>query len=185
MSRIIAGTDRGRHLLTLAGEATRPSTDRTKEAVFSILQPRLRGARFLDLYAGSGQMGLEALSRGAASALFVENAREAMHVVRQNIARCSFAAAAETWLLPALQALRRAAAEKRQFDLIYVDPPWTEASRQLTLLEPLWEAVLVPGGRLILELDRQAAEPARIRGEEPLKTCHYGRAMVLFYGEKS
>ena len=90
MLRIITGTAKGKKLKTLEGEATRPTSERIKEAVFSAIQFDVEGRRVLDLFAGSGQMGLEAISRGAVSAMFVDSAREAMDIVKDNAKSVGF-----------------------------------------------------------------------------------------------
>ena len=88
--RIITGSQRGRKLLTLEGLHTRPTSEKVKEALFSIIQFEIEGRRVLDLFAGSGQLGLEALSRGARECVFVDNDRDAMRVIRQNAEKCGF-----------------------------------------------------------------------------------------------
>lgn len=118
--RIIAGSAKGRRLDT-PGEGTRPLTGRVREALFSILGDAVEGAAVLDLYAGSGSFGLEALSRGAAEALFVERARQAVVVLERNIAAVGLGGRVETSDVPAFLA-----ASTEQFDLVFVDPPYAE-----------------------------------------------------------
>ena len=89
--RVITGSARGRKLLTLEGEDVRPTTDRVKEAVFSVIQFETEGRRFLDLFAGSGQMGIEALSRGAKEAVFVDSAKKSVEIIRKNLASTKLA----------------------------------------------------------------------------------------------
>ena len=122
MMRIITGRARGVRLDTLEGERTRPTAERTKEAVFSTLQFRLRDTRVLDLFAGSGQLGLEAISRGATEAVFCDLAREAVEVIRKNIQKtrfetCSRVLCADfTAVLPTLTGTK--------FDIVFLDPPY-------------------------------------------------------------
>lgn len=122
--RIIAGSARGRPLLAPRGEDTRPTQDRVREALFNMLQGRLQDARVLDLFAGSGALGLEALSRGAAHATFVDKSPRAMQVLSQNVSALGFAAQAERMGTDAAQALRRLLKQQRRFDLIFLDPPY-------------------------------------------------------------
>jgi 16S rRNA (guanine966-N2)-methyltransferase len=146
--RIIGGTHRGRRLAAPKGP-TRPTTDRTREAVFNLLQSRadLRGARVLDLFAGSGALGLEALSRGAAEAVFVEKAGGALGVIRENAAALGFGPRARIVRADALRWLERG--EGNPFDLAFADPPY--ALDGLVRLPDLVLPHLVPGGLLVLE----------------------------------
>ena len=118
--RVITGTARGRQLKELEGMETRPTTDRVKEALFSIIQFDIEGRRVLDLFAGTGQLGIEALSRGAASAVFVEQRRDAAALVRDNLARCALSDQAQVVNGDALAYLRSG----EKFDLIFLDPPY-------------------------------------------------------------
>ena len=118
--RVIAGEARGRRLEALPGtEITRPTMDQVKEAMFSIVQFDLPGARVLDLYAGSGQLGIEALSRGAAEAVFVDRRPDAVRLVQENLALCGFTDRARVKSGDALAYLKSG----EKFDLIFLDPP--------------------------------------------------------------
>lgn len=128
--RVITGSARGRKLKELTGLDTRPTTDRVKEAIFSIIQFDLEGRRVLDLFAGTGQLGIEALSRGAAAAVFVEQRREAAALVRDNLELTGLASSARVVGGDAFAFLQSA---KETFDIIFIDPPF--AAR-------LWENAL-------------------------------------------
>ena len=119
--RVITGTARGRKLQTPAGTAVRPTSDMVKEAVFSIVQFEVEGARVLDLFAGSGQMGIEALSRGARSCVFVDNAKNSLAAVRENLRSCNLTAHAKVMAGDALVFLREYRGEP--FDIAFLDPP--------------------------------------------------------------
>jgi 16S rRNA (guanine966-N2)-methyltransferase len=136
--RIVAGEHKGRRLRTPAGAATRPTSDRVREALFSILGP-VEGLRVLDLYAGSGALGIEALSRGAASATFVESARPAVAAIRANLDAIGDGDA-EVAHSDVVGWLRAAVPRRRVFDLVFCDPPYDAAAR---VAEPLGE--LLPG----------------------------------------
>lgn len=125
MMRIITGSARGTHLFTLSGEATRPTSERTKEALFSILQQAPVGARVLDLFAGSGQLGLEALSRGATAAVFVDGSKEAADVVRRNAQKTHLSDRCEVVVADALSFLRTC--RRPPYDLVFLDPPYAAA----------------------------------------------------------
>lgn len=122
MMRIITGSARGTHLFTLPGDATRPTSERAKEAVFSMLQQKPMGARVLDLFAGSGQLGLEALSRGAKQAVFVDGAKEAVQILRKNAEKTHLADRAVISQSDALAYLR--SCREQPFDLVFLDPPY-------------------------------------------------------------
>lgn len=121
MMRIITGSARGTHLYTLEGEATRPTSERAKEALFSMLGERVIGAHVLDLFAGSGQLGLEALSRGAADCLFVDGSKQACSIVSRNAERTHLQDRATLKNSEALSLLRSC---RQQFDLVFLDPPY-------------------------------------------------------------
>ena len=130
MIRVIAGDFRGRRLKTPAGDKTRPTADRVREAWMSILQRSLRGARVLDLYAGSGALGLEALSRGAASADFVEVRRDALSALKANIATLKVADRVAVHRVDALRYAEQL--QPGQYDVVFADPPYaTDAAALL------------------------------------------------------
>ncbi|MGB7762328.1 MAG: 16S rRNA (guanine(966)-N(2))-methyltransferase RsmD [Bryobacteraceae bacterium] len=118
--RVIAGELRSRRIAGIPGDATRPTSDRLRETLFDILAPRIRGATFLDGYAGTGAVGIEALSRGAAHAWFLERSRAALQVLRQNLASLDLEARASVIAGPALLSLERFAAS-----IVFLDPPYT------------------------------------------------------------
>ena len=118
--RVITGTARGRVLRTLEGEDVRPTTDRVKEAVFSIIQFEIEGRRVLDLFAGSGQLGIEALSRGAASATFVDMSKDSLSAVKYNLEHTKLGDNAKVVQTDALSFLKLT---KDKFDIVFLDPP--------------------------------------------------------------
>ena len=151
--RIVAGRLGGRRFAAPAGDGTRPTSDRVREALFSVLGP-LDGARVLDLFAGSGALGLEALSRGAATATFVESSAAAVSTLRANLEALDLEA--EVRRQDARAFLRNAAAKQRAYDLVFVDPPYRLASRLAAELSPLLPPVLAAGARVVGESDRRA-----------------------------
>ncbi len=122
--RVIAGKARRILLKTAPGLDTRPTTDRIKETLFNILQPDLPGARVLDLFSGSGALGIEALSRGADSCVFVEKAPEALNCIRENLAACRLSDQARVMGTDVLSALNRLDGDEKAFDLVLMDPPY-------------------------------------------------------------
>ena len=128
MMRIITGRAKGIRLATLEGENTRPTSERVKEAIFSMIQFEIEGRRVLDLFSGSGQMGLEALSRGAESALMVDHAKAAVSVIKQNIAKTKLDGASVI-CADSLEFLRgegRKRNESAKYDIVFLDPPYAE-----------------------------------------------------------
>ena len=145
--RVIAGTARGRPLVAPHGARTRPITDRVKETLFGILGERVIDARVLDLYAGSGSIGIEALSRGAASCDFVEHDRRAVAAIRENLQRAGVAEQASVHAMDVMRYL--AQAEDERFGLAFVDPPYEERA----ILAPLERLAsrLVPGATVVVK----------------------------------
>jgi 16S rRNA (guanine966-N2)-methyltransferase len=151
--RVIAGRWGGRRLQAPPGADTRPTADRVREALFSVLGDRVEGARVLDLFAGSGALGIEALSRGAAEATFVDTAAPAIRTVRANLD--ALGAAAEVRRADARRFLGAASADARQYDLVFLDPPYRLAGRVGRELTGALPAVLAPGAAVVAESDRR------------------------------
>jgi 16S rRNA (guanine(966)-N(2))-methyltransferase RsmD len=151
--RVIAGAYGGRRLVAPPGDATRPTSDRVREALFSVLGTSVQGARVLDLFAGSGALGIEALSRGAASAVFVDRAPRAVEAVRANLAALEIAA--EVRRMEARSWLRTASARADAYDLVFLDPPYRRAGELGRELSADLGAVLSAGARVVTESDRR------------------------------
>jgi 16S rRNA (guanine966-N2)-methyltransferase len=147
--RVIAGSLRGRTLRAPRGSATRPTADRVREALFSIIG-RLDGARVLDLFAGSGALGIEALSRGAASAVFVESSRPALAALRENIRTLDLPERAMV-IAGRVERSSSALARLGPFDVAFCDPPWARLASVVGWLDPHAADFLAEGGRLVLE----------------------------------
>lgn len=128
--RVITGEARGRRLETLEGADVRPTTDKVKEAIFSAIQFDIQGRKFLDLFAGSGQMGIEALSRGAESATFVDSSRKAIDVVRKNLNTVGFYSRAKVIHTDSLSFLNM---NSDDFDIVFLDPPYGNGTLQEAL----------------------------------------------------
>jgi 16S rRNA (guanine966-N2)-methyltransferase len=175
--RVIAGALGGRTLVAPRGRDVRPTSDRVREALFSILGQRVVNARVLDLFAGSGALGIEALSRGAASAVFVDSSAAAVAAVRRNLG--SLRLDAEVRHQPAAAYLERAWATRRQYDLVFVDPPYRQASALGRELSEEVSSVLAPDGRVVAESDRRGPLALDI----PLVTeRRYGDTLIRIYG---
>jgi 16S rRNA (guanine(966)-N(2))-methyltransferase RsmD len=151
--RIVAGSFKGRRLVAPPGSATRPTSDRVREALFSVLGPSVPGARVLDLFAGSGALGLEALSRGAATAVFVDRSQRAIAAIRTNLE--ALGVDADVHRMEAHAALRAALARREAYDLVFLDPPYRHAAGLGRKLSETLLPVLAPAARVVTESDRR------------------------------
>ncbi len=177
--RIISGSARGRKLAEFADSGIRPTSDRAREAIFSILISRfgsLQNMRVLELFAGSGAMSLEAISRGAQSALLVDSSPQAAKLLSDNIARCKMASRAELLKQPALAALPLAA-RKGPFELIFMDPPYNQGLISPILKQIASLQLLQQNGIISAEsaVDEQFELPESL---ELIETRTYGRSKV-------
>lgn len=176
MMRVITGTARGRRLETLPGEdITRPTTESVKEALFSMIQFELEGRRALDLFAGSGQLGIEALSRGAAHCTFVENNRQAVKVVEGNISHCKLGDNARVVLSDAVSFLMRG----EGFDIAFLDPPYRQ-----DLIErcfPLLFPIMSDGGIVVCETSADEDLPDCFDGWFADRVRKYGKTKLTLY----
>jgi 16S rRNA (guanine(966)-N(2))-methyltransferase RsmD len=170
--RVVAGTHGGRTLRAPRGEQTRPTSDRVREALFSILGS-VDGARVLDLFAGSGALGIEALSRGAAAATFVDSASAAVAVIRHNLEDLGLDG--EVLRLPAPRALACTPVRDRQYDLVFLDPPYRMASSLGPQLSTALPPILAPGARVVVESDRRAPLELEL---ELLRERQYGDTLI-------
>ena len=176
--RIIAGTARGRKIEAPEGKNTRPTLDRVRENLFNILQMKIRGSRVLDLFAGSGALSIEALSRGAESATLVDSDRNANRIQKKNLESLGFAGQAEVMLRDWKQAAAELIRDGRQYDLVFLDPPYrmTDLRDVFTTLEKL----LADDGLVVLEHEAKAEVTA---GEAFTETDRrqWGYCGISFY----
>jgi len=156
--RVIAGSAGGTRLLVPRVANLRPTTDRARETLFNVLAPRVAGSRVLDLFAGTGALGVEALSRGAAAALFVERDRGAAGGVEQNLQRCHLEERAEVRCTDWSAALRQLGQAGRCFDIVFLDPPY-RSSYASECLEQLQRAGIVGQGGLVVLEHRRGSGP--------------------------
>lgn len=187
MLRIITGTAKGKKIETLEGEATRPTSERIKEAIFSSIQFDIENRRVLDLFAGSGQLGLEALSRGAVSASFVDSEREAMDVVKKNSKTTGFFDKCR-YIVSDWRNYIRKASGKDRYDLVFIDPPYAMECCKDALLR-LSDAHLLEGGAIVvLESGTEDISADEICGFEVIKSTHYGKKtfvnILLYRGDE-
>lgn len=182
--RVIAGSASGRRLLAPPGEATRPLADRVKQTLFAILEPDLPGARVLDLFAGSGAAGIEALSRGAAKAVFVERDGHAAQTIAENLRTTGLAgptavvAGAEV-----LAWLRRERIGEDRFDIVIIDPPYAETELLAAVLARLGsaDAPLAPDARVVAKHFWRDRPPERIGLLASERERRFGETALTFY----
>ena len=176
--RVITGTARGRRLKTPEGMDIRPTTDNVKESIFNIIQFDIEGRRGLDLFAGTGQLGIECLSRGAREVVFIDQSRDAVKIVKDNLKTCGFTA-------PVLQ--QDAVAYLHgggKFDLIFIDPPYDAG-----LYDKVLETVnsvdnLTDGGIIVCESRRETPMPEMTAPYYKRREYRYGKVKLTMYGKE-
>jgi 16S rRNA (guanine966-N2)-methyltransferase len=177
--RIIAGSHKGHGLIAPKGLDTRPTGDRVREAAFNLIGP-VDGATVLDLFAGSGAMGLEALSRGAERAVFVESDRDAIRAIEANLDKLGLLGTVTR--SDAVRAVAQEAAAGRSYDLVLVDPPYRMLADLIPRLQRHLAAVLAPDGLLVVESD--AREEPALEGLELRTSRRYGSARLTLFGHE-
>lgn len=176
--RVIAGSKRGVRLQTPDGMLTRPTADRVKEALFSMINFDLPGARVLDLFGGTGQLGIEALSRGAASAVFVDHRAEACDLIRENLKRTGLTAQAKVVRADYMQYLENC---RETFDIVLLDPPYAEIFLENSLKKLIEIDILQSGGIIIAEYPVLKSLEYEFPGYQRNKDHKYGKTMLAVY----
>lgn len=176
--RVIAGRAKGTALKTPEGSLTRPTAERVKEALFNILQFELPDARVLDLFGGTGQLGIEALSRGAQSAVFVDARKQACALIRENLSRTRFTDAGLVVCSDYLRYLQHCA---QRFDIILLDPPYAEVFLENALKMITEIDILQTGGIIAAERPLGKALPSDLAGFTRSRDYRYGKILLTFY----
>jgi 16S rRNA (guanine966-N2)-methyltransferase len=177
--RIVAGEFRGRKLLSPRGGSIRPTADRVRESIFNIISSRILEARVLDLFAGTGALGLEALSRGAAQAVFVDQNMEAIRLIRSNTELCGAQERTQVIQGPVHRVLDELAGRSETFDLIFMDPPYGKGYMEKTLL--LLSRVACPEAMVIAEHHAREPSPSAPSGWVQVQVRRYGDTTVSFF----
>ena len=177
--RIIAGDYKGRRLETPKDNAVRPTTDKAKEALFSILTNDIWGSRVLDLFAGTGNLGLEALSRGASECVFADQSRDSLRMVRNNIAHCG---AEERSRVVSGDYRKVLMSQRRPFDIIFLDPPYNRGMLDGCFQLIAENGLLNEGGTIVAEHRREEELPDQLHGFTKVKERRYGVVMLSIYG---
>lgn len=189
--RVITGTARGRHLSTVKGRDIRPTADRVKESLFNVLGPRVVDCEFLDLFAGSGAVGIEALSRGARRCVFVELMTPHLKVVEENLAATGLADRAELLRRDARAAAADLGRRANRFDLIFVDPPYSKGLVDEALKEIVAHRLLKPGGWVVCEHHKKDAVLTDVAGVPEAGTLTkfrelvFGETLISLYAENT
>ena len=180
--RVIGGKARGRRLKRVPGDTTRPIMDRVKESLFNIISPDLLDSRWLDMFAGTGAVGIEALSRGALSVVFLDLARQAIRTIHDNLRSTDLAGGGQALRADALKYV--ADFQGTPFDFIYVAPPqykglWIDALRKI---DAGATRLLTPSGQVVVQIDPREYEEVALRHLSLDDQRRYGRTMLCFYG---
>jgi 16S rRNA (guanine966-N2)-methyltransferase len=184
--RIIAGTYRSRILKSLKGPALRPTSDRLRETLFDVLGLSVEGSRFLDVFAGTGAVGIEAISRGATQAVFIENHGPAATLIRRNLESLGLRSGFQILAEDALRGLSKLAGRHRRddagFDFVFVDPPYAAGEQYDRVLEFLGSAAFFAAGAIVIAEHRRTVELAELVGRlERSRILRQGDAALTFY----
>ena len=184
--RVIAGTYRSRILKSLKGLALRPTSDRLRETLFNVLSPNVAGARLADLFAGTGAIGIEALSRGASDVVFIENHKPAVVLIRKNLDSLGIRSGFTVLPVDVLRGLETLTSRKTgansQFDLVFLDPPYAAAVDYARVLEFLGSAdLLASTGMVVAEHHRKFDLPEKVGALRRFRVLKQGDAALSFY----
>ncbi|MCX7747106.1 MAG: 16S rRNA (guanine(966)-N(2))-methyltransferase RsmD [Clostridia bacterium] len=179
--RVIAGSAKGHKLKTPKGDLTRPTSDRVKESLFNIIAGFLAEAEVLDLFAGSGSLGIEALSRGAALCVFVDKRSECLAIIKENLVHTKMIERARTLSGDAMEVLRRLSGEGSRFDIIFLDPPYRKnlIEEALNIIEK--NDIMKPGGIVVAERDKEDKIPESVGAVRLVRDQQYGDTVLSFY----
>lgn len=182
--RVISGSARGHKLKTLKSNLTRPTSDMVKESLFNIIAEYVMDADVLDLFAGTGNLGIEALSRGAASAVFIDKSRECHDVISYNLMHTKLSDRAAVFTADAEAALARLKAEGRKFDLIFIDPPYSKnlAAKALKIIGE--NGIIKDNGLIVAEHSSNDALPETTGEIQLVRSQRYGDTVLSFYKKK-
>ena len=176
--RVITGSARGRKLKTLEGDSVRPTTDKVKESIFNIIQFDIEGRRILDLFAGSGQLGIEALSRGAKSAVFVDAREDACRLIRENLKRTKLEQQGSVLRSDYMAYLARC---NEKFNLIFLDPPYAEVFLENSIKRITEIDILQSGGIIVAERPLGKDLPWEMEGFQRSRDYKYGQVLLTLY----
>ncbi|MFK0521095.1 16S rRNA (guanine(966)-N(2))-methyltransferase RsmD [Paenibacillus illinoisensis] len=180
--RVVSGSAKGRPLKAVPGNGTRPTTDKVKEALFSMIGPYFEGGTALDLFAGSGGLGIEALSRGMDKAVFVDLESKSIEVIRANLKATKLEDQAAIYRNDAGRALKALAKRTTQFDLVFLDPPYRMKNGDELMLTMHELELLKPEATIVLEYESKYSYPEQFGPFEQTRKAVYGETAVSIYG---
>jgi 16S rRNA (guanine966-N2)-methyltransferase len=179
--RVIGGAAKGRRLLAPKGEAVRPTADRVKESLFNILPGDFSGMKVLDLFAGTGNLSIEALSRGADHAVLIDASERSVAVIRENLRRLSLAPRAEVWMAPVGRSLRILARRQESFDIIFLDPPYDQGLANRSVAVIAQGNLLKKPGTIVVEHSARETLQQRYDSLKLHDERRYGDTLLSFY----
>jgi 16S rRNA (guanine(966)-N(2))-methyltransferase RsmD len=178
--RIISGTSKGRKLATPKNPSLRPTSDRVKESIFNILRGQIEGGMVLDLFAGTGNLGIEALSRGAKKVIFVEKGRHALRLIQKNLAQFGLEERSEVLPIDANRAIGILKQRGKTFDLIFMDPPYEKGLIEKTLVKLSSHQIYHRGSILVIEHHRRELLPSVAHGWNLIRQRQIGETVISF-----
>ncbi|HJP18502.1 MAG TPA: 16S rRNA (guanine(966)-N(2))-methyltransferase RsmD [Nitrospinota bacterium] len=182
--RVISGNAKGRKLVSFKGSDIRPTSDRARESLFNILKEKIACSSFLDLFAGSGAIGIEALSRGAENMVFVENRVTSIALIKKNLEKCGFSKSLGRHIkIIHKDVLIYLKTAKKKFDIIFIDPPYQTSLAEKSLLSLSKKNLLKPDGIIILEQYFKRATDQEISGLQCVKRKKVGDAFFSFFNK--
>lgn len=183
--RVIAGQLKGRKLKAPSGLNTRPTTDRVKESIFSMIHPYLMDSMVLDLFSGTGSLGIEALSRGAKKAYFVDHNKQSISIIRENISNLGLLDQSVILFSDAIKALKELALKNEKFDIIFLDPPYAKGLIIPCIQEIENNLLLRSEGMIVVEHDPEDRLPEMIGKLHKRKDRRYGNTNISIYSEEA
>ncbi|WP_146552251.1 16S rRNA (guanine(966)-N(2))-methyltransferase RsmD [Rummeliibacillus sp. SL167] len=179
--RVISGERKGMPLKAVSGMTTRPTTDKVKESLFNILGPYFDGGIVLDLFAGSGGLGIEALSRGMDKAIFIEKDGRAFQNLKENIAKCRYEECTEAYRNDASRALKILMKKETQADLIFLDPPYKKHQYYEMVKDIVANGIISKDGTIVCEHDTETVLPDAFFNFHKVREEKYGGTIITFY----
>jgi len=177
--RVISGDFKGRTLKTVTNKLTRPTADKVKEALFNIIGPYFNGGHALDLFAGSGGLGIEALSRGIDHVIFIDQQRQAIDVIKQNLKELKLSKRAEVYQTDAFRSLKVLGKRQKKFDYIFLDPPYERNVFQQIIEETVQRGIVTEETLIICEHEKNQQLPDRVSFFHKIRTESYGSSVGL------
>jgi 16S rRNA (guanine(966)-N(2))-methyltransferase RsmD len=182
--RVISGTARGRTLKAVPGTTTRPTTDKVKESIFSMIGPYFDGGMGLDLFAGTGGLGIEALSRGLDKVVFIDADRKAIETINTNLQTVKFTEQAEVYRNDSFRALKKLATRPEPFDLVFLDPPYVIRTMDEVIESLEAYHVLAEDAIIVVEHDASFTYPETIASWTCTRRAEYGDTAICIYRKK-